>query len=444
LEESPDPYLCIGSQLFTLLSQFSVNSLTGLGAMALLLFFSAMISGSEIAYFSLTHNHIADIRELKKSNDKRILSLLEQPNTLLATILITNNVLNIAIIILSTFIFRAFFELQIHPVLEFLIQVAAVTFLILLFAEVLPKVYATRHPKNLSSIMSGPLIVLRSLLSPLSSLLVKSTRIIDIQMEKKRPNLSMHELSHALEITSKKTTSEEDKKLLRGIVRFGNIYVREIMKSRVDVVAVDKDTQFKELISIIREAGYSRIPVYRENFDNVEGILYIKDLLPYLDKDDNFKWQELLRNAFFVPESKRINDLLKEFQEKKIHMAIVVDEYGGTAGLVTLEDILEEIVGEINDEFDMEEAIYSKIDANTFVFEGKTLLKDFCKITGTDDDIFNEVKGEADTLAGLILEIKQEIPFKDARINYKYFVFEIESVDKRRIKRIKVKIRTKA
>lgn len=444
MEDSPDPYLYIGSQLFTLLNQFSVNSLTGLGVMAILLFFSAMISGSEIAYFSLTHNHIADIRESKKSNDKRILSLLEQPNTLLATILITNNVLNIAIIILSTFIFRAFFDLQMHPVPEFLIQVAAVTFLILLFAEVLPKVYATRHPKNLSSMMSGPLIVLRSLLSPLSSLLVKSTRIIDIQMEKKRPNLSMHELSHALEITSNKTTTEEDKKLLRGIVRFGNIYVREIMKSRVDVVAIDKDTKFKELISIIREAGYSRIPVYRENFDNVEGILYIKDLLPYLDKDDSFKWQELLRNAFFVPESKRINDLLKEFQEKKIHMAIIVDEYGGTAGLVTLEDILEEIVGEINDEFDMEEAIYSKIDANTFVFEGKTLLKDFCKITGNDDDIFNEVRGEADTLAGLILEIKQEIPFKGARINYKDFTFEIESVDKRRIKSIKVKIRTKA
>jgi putative hemolysin len=444
LEESPDPYLCIGSQLFTLLNQFSINSLTGLGAMAILLFFSAMISGSEIAYFSLTHNHIEDIRELKKSNDKRIFSLLEQPNTLLATILITNNVLNIAIVILSTFIFRAFFDLQMHPVPEFLIQVAAVTFLILLFAEVLPKVYATRHPKNISSMMSGPLIVLRSLLSPLSSLLVKSTRIIDTQMEKKRPNLSMHELSHALEITSNKTTTEEDKKLLRGIVRFGNIYVREIMKSRVDVVAVDKDTRFKKLISIIREAGYSRIPVYRENFDNVEGILYIKDLLPYLDKDDSFKWQELLRNAFFVPESKRINDLLKEFQEKKIHMAIIVDEYGGTAGLVTLEDILEEIVGEINDEFDMEETIYSKIDANTFVFEGKTLLKDFCKITGIDDDIFNEVRGEADTLAGLILEIKQEIPFKGAQINYDDFTFEIESVDKRRIKSIKVKIRNKA
>ena len=441
MEESPDPYLCISAHLFTLLSQFSINALLGMGAMVVLLFFSAMISGSEIAYFSLTHNHLASIREFKKANDKKILSLLERPNQLLATILITNNVVNIAIIILSTFVFRAFFEMQMHPVLGFLIQVAAVTFLILLFAEVLPKVYASRNPVRFASMMSSPLIILRKLLSPLSSLLVKTTRIIDTRMEKKRPNLSMHELSHALEITSDDKTTEEDKKLLRGIVRFGNIYVREIMKSRVDVVAVENNTRFETLLEIIREAGYSRIPVYRENFDNVEGILYIKDLLPYLDKDVDFKWQELLRNAFFVPESKRINDLLKEFQEKKIHMAIVVDEYGGTAGLVTLEDILEEIVGEINDEFDMEEAIYSKIDAGTYVFEGKTLLKDFTRITGTDDEVFNEVRGEADTLAGLILEIKQEIPFKGARIRYKQFDFEIEGVDKRRIKSIKVKVR---
>ena len=442
MEESPDPYLCISGHLFTLLSQFSINALLGLGAMAVMLFFSAMISGSEIAYFSLTHNHIVKIRKRKKPGDKKILSLLERPNKLLATILITNNVVNIAIIILSTFVFRSFFDMQMHPVLEFLIQVAAVTFLILLFAEVLPKVYASRHPVHFSSMMSSPLIFLRKALSPLSSLLVKTTNLIDTRMQKKRPNLSMNELSHALEITSDDFTTEEDKKLLRGIVRFGNIYVREIMKSRVDVIAVDRNTLFNDLIGIIREAGYSRIPVYKENFDNVEGILYIKDLLPYLDKDDSFKWQELLRNAFFVPESKRINDLLKEFQEKKIHMAIVVDEYGGTAGLVTLEDILEEIVGEINDEFDMEEAIYSKIDAATYVFEGKTLLKDFCKITGTEDDIFNEIRGEADTLAGLILEIKQEIPFKGAHIKYKQFDFEIESVDKRRIKSIKVKIRS--
>ena len=441
MEESSDPYLCLAVHLITLLSQFSPEVLYGLGTMGFLLLVSAMVSGSEIAYFSLTHNHISNIRKQQHPTDKKILSLLERPNRLLATILITNNVINIAIIILSTFVFSALFDLELHPILQFLIQVAAITFLILLFAEILPKVYAARHPVRFSAIMAGPLLILRRLLFPLSSLLVKTTRIIDKRMEKKRPNLSMHELSHALEITSDESTSEEDKKLLRGIVRFGNIYVREIMKSRVDVVAVEEETPFRDLIKVIREGGYSRIPVYRDNFDNVEGILYIKDLLPHLDKNDDFKWQELLRNAFFVPESKRINDLLKEFQEKKIHMAIVVDEYGGTAGLVTLEDILEEIVGEINDEFDMEEAIYSKIDDSTFVFEGKTLLKDFCKIVGVEDDVFDEIRGEADTLAGLILEIKQEIPFKGAKINYHYFEFEIEGVDKRRIKRIKVKIK---
>ncbi len=444
MEESSDPYLCTIVQLITIANHFSIHSILGFGLMVLMLFFSAMVSGAEISFFSLTHNQIATLREKKKASDHKVLSLLERPNKLLATILIANNVINIAIIIFSTILFRSFFEMQLHPVLAFLIQVAAVTLLILLFAEVLPKVYASRKPEIFSAIMANPLIFLRNLLSPLSSLLVKTTRIIDKRMEKKRPNLSMHELSHALEITSDDKTSEEDKKLLRGIVRFGNTYVREIMKSRVDVVAVERNTPFRELLGVIMEAGYSRIPVYSENFDNVEGILYIKDLLPYLDQGTDFNWQGLLRNAFFVPESKRINELLKDFQEKKIHMAIVVDEYGGTAGLVTLEDILEEIVGEINDEFDMEEAIYSKIDANNYVFEGKTLLKDFCKITGTDDDIFNEIRGESDTLAGLILEIKQEIPFKGARIHYKHFEFEIEGVDKRRIKSIKVKIRAKA
>ncbi len=439
LEDSPDPYSCLAAQLQLLIHDFSFEALIGLGAILVLLFFSAMVSGSEIAFFSLTHNHIEGFRKKQRASDSRIMALLERPNQLLATILIANNVINIAIIILSTIVFRAFFEMTLHPILAFVVQVALVTFLILLFAEVLPKVYASRHPLRFSAAMAVPLLVLRKAFQPLSSLLVKTTRIIDKRMEKKRPNLSMSELSHALEITTHDTGNEEDKKLLRGIVRFGNTYVREIMKSRLDVVAVEYNTPFQALINIIQEAGYSRIPVYRDSFDNVEGILYIKDLLPHLEKGDDFQWQKLLRSAFFVPESKRINDLLKEFQEKKIHLAIVVDEYGGTSGLVTLEDILEEIVGEINDEFDMEEAIYSKLDANTFVFEGKTLLKDFCKIAGVEDDVFNEVKGEADTLAGLILEIKQEIPYRGEKIKYGQFEFEIEGVDRRRIKRIKVK-----
>ncbi len=440
MEDPSEPYSCTVTILVALSQQISTEAFLGLGVMLLLLFFSAMVSGSEIAFFSLTHNHIEYLRKGEKKIHRKTLALLERPNTLLATILIANNVINIAIIILSTMVFRAFFTLEIPGVLAFILQVALVTFLILLFAEVLPKIYASRYPQRFSEKMTAPLLVLRKFFQPLSNLLVKSTKLIDKRMEKKRPKISMHELSHALEITSDEGTTEEDKQLLRGIVRFGNIYVREIMKSRVDTVAVEYNTPFSRLIEVIRDAGYSRIPVYRNNFDNVEGILYIKDLLPYLDKGTDFQWQKLIRNVFFVPESKRINDLLKEFQEKKIHLAIVVDEYGGTSGLITMEDILEEIVGEINDEFDMEQAIYSKLDNNTFVFEGKTLLKDFCKITGVEDDIFNEARGEADTLAGLILEIEQEIPFKGAKIKAGIFEFEIESVDKRRIKRIKVSI----
>lgn len=439
MEDSSEPYSCLAAHLIALLHHFPFEAIAGTAAMLLLLFFSAMVSGSEIAFFSLTHSHIETFRKRQTAADRKLLSLLERPNQLLATILIANNVTNIAIIILSTTVFRSVVDVALPPILAFILQVIFVTFLILLFAEVLPKVYASRHPERFSLLMATPLLVLRKFFQPVSTLLVKTTTIIDKRMEKKRPNLSMNELSHALEITTDNSATEEDKKLLRGIVQFGNTYVREIMKSRIDAVAVEYNTDFKTLVSIIQDAGYSRIPVYIENFDNVEGILYIKDLLPHLEEGDDFQWQKLLRSAFFVPESKRINDLLKEFQEKKIHMAIVVDEYGGSSGLVTLEDILEEIVGEINDEFDMEEAIYSKLDANNYVFEGKTLLKDFCKITGVDDDVFYEVKGESDTLAGLILEIKQEIPYRGEKINYGQFEFEIEGVDKRRIKRIKVK-----
>ncbi len=441
MTDSTETFLWLAHNLATISLHLSPNILLGLVTTLLLLFFSAMISGSEVAFFSLTHNQIERFRKQQKPGDKLVLSLLEKPNRLLATILIANNVINIGIIILSSIILSPLTALDIHPALAFILQVALITFIILLFAEILPKVYASRHAERFAAIMAGPLLLLRRLFYPLSSLLVKTTRIIDKRMAKKRPNLSMHELSHALDITTDDTTTEEDRKLLRGIVRFGNTYVREIMKARVDVVSVEFNTPFATLIEIIKDAGYSRIPVYRNSFDNVEGILYIKDLLPYLEKKSDFAWQKLLRIGFFVPESKRISDLLKEFQEKKIHMAIVVDEYGGTSGLVTLEDILEEIVGEINDEFDMEEAFYSRIDANTYIFEGKTLLKDFCKITGVNDEVFNDVKGEADTLAGLILEIKQEIPFKGARISFNQFEFEVEGVDKRRIKAIKVKVK---
>lgn len=409
--------------------------------MLVLLLLSALVSGSEVAFFSLNHSQLEDLRKKQTASSRNVIKLLEKPKRLLATILIANNVINIAIIIISTMVFSGFIDFDLHPVLGFVVQVILVTFIILVFAEVLPKVYAAQHSIQFASSMASPLLGLRRFFWPLSTMLVKSTNMIDTRMGKKRPNLSMDELSHALEITANSTTTEEDKNILRGIVRFGNIYAREIMRSRVDVVAVEISTPFSSLLPIILDAGYSRIPVYRESFDNVVGILYIKDLLPYLEKGDEFDWTKLVRPCFFVPESKKINDLLKEFQEKKIHMAVVVDEYGGTSGIVTLEDILEEIVGEINDEFDTDEGIYSKVDANTFVFEGKTLLKDFCKITGADYELFSDIKGEADTLAGLILEIKQELPFKGEKIMFRNYEFQVEGVDNRRIKRIRVEIK---
>ena len=443
LEDSPDPYSCCIPSLLLFIDSIPANAILGIAAVMVLLLFSGLISGSEVAFFSLTHNHIEDIRKKKTAPFKNIITLLEKPKRLLATILIANNVINIAIILISAMVFTELFDFSSSPVMGFVVQVIMVTFILLVFGEVMPKVYSGQNPVKFASFMSTPLIGIRRFFWPLSSLLVRSTRIIDERLGKKRSNLSMDDLSHALDITADNTATEEDKKILRGIVSFGNIDAREIMRSRVDVVAVEITLSFSKLLPVILEAGYSRVPVYRESFDNVEGILYIKDLLPYLEKGDDFDWTQLVRPCFFVPESKKISDLLREFQEKKIHLAVVVDEYGGTSGIVTLEDILEEIVGEINDEFDTDEGIFSKLDANTYVFEGKTLLKDFCKITGTDYSLFSEVKGEADTLAGLLLEIKQELPFKGEKVHFRNFEFLVEGVDNRRIKRIKVAIKPK-
>ncbi len=441
MEDSPEPYSCVASLVLSFFNTFNAEAAIALLVMFSLLVFSALVSGSEIAFFSLKHSQLDDLREDGSSSAQKILSLMERPKRLLATILIANNVINIAVIIISTFITSIVFNFQDYFILGFVIQVVVITFLILLFAEVLPKVYATQNVLKFALNMAGAMIRLRQFFYPLSSLLVKTTSFIDKRIETKHGGISANELSHAIDIAHEEKGTEEDKQLLYGIVQFSNIYAREIMKSRMDVVAVDEKTTFDELIKIIVDAGYSRIPVFRENFDNVTGILYIKDLLPHLDNGPDFKWVNLIRSCFFVPESKKINDLLKEFQEKKIHMAIVVDEYGGTSGIITLEDILEEIVGEINDEFDIEETIYSKIDEQNFVFEGKTLLKDFCKITGIDYSGFNEIKGEADTLAGLILEIRQELPFKGEKISFDEFDMIVDAVDNRRIKRISVKLK---
>lgn len=441
MEDSPEPYSCIVSVSLTFFNTFNAEAATGIFVMILLLVFSALVSGSEIAFFSLNHSQLDDLRDNGGTKESRVLNLLDRPKRLLATILITNNVVNIAVIILSTFVFSIIFNYEENIILGFVVQVIVVTFLILLFAEVLPKVYATQNALRFALSVAGIMLTLRRIFYPLSSVLVKSTNFIDKRLAVKKSGLSANELSHAIDITHDEKGTEEDKQLLYGIVQFSNIYAREIMKSRMDVVAVDEKTPFAELINVIVEAGYSRIPVYRESFDNVTGILYIKDLLPYLDTDTDFKWQTLIRKCFFVPESKKINDLLKEFQEKKIHMAIVVDEYGGTSGIITMEDILEEIVGEINDEFDIEETIFSKIDDLNYVFEGKALLKDFCKITGVDYTIINDIKGEADTMAGLILEIKKELPYKGEKLSFDDFDLIVDAVDNRRIKRIQVKLK---
>jgi putative hemolysin len=347
----------------------------------LLLFLSALISGSEVAFFSLNPSQLHELREQSNRINNRVLDLLAAPKKLLATILIANNFVNVSIIIISTVIAGKLFVVEASPVLAFILQVLVVTTLILLFGEILPKMLASHYSLKYSRMISGMMRALSLVFQPLSLLLVNSTSFIDKRITPKGHEVSLSELGEAIEITADNTTPEEDRKILKGIVKFGIIEVKEIMKARIDVTAVDVNTSFDELLHIIMNSGYSRIPVYKNSFDEVLGILYIKDLLPYLDQSSQINWPDLLRPAFFVPENKRINDLLQEFRAKKIHLAIVVDEYGGTSGIVTLEDIIEEIVGEINDEFDIEgeDIIYSQIDSQHFVFEGKTLLNDFAR-----------------------------------------------------------------
>jgi len=438
-----DPHLYSFKILLSVLSgNMSAGLIIGIVVVFLLLFFSAMISGSEIAFFSFSPANLKHLRDNETSNNRIILSLLDLPKRLLATILISNNFVNVGIVILSSYLINETFNFTDFPVLGFIIEVVVITTFILLFGEIIPKIYAAQKPVLFATIMAKPLRFMTKLFYPLSILLVKFTSVIDKRIARKGVDVSMSDLSDAIDITADENMDEADTKILKGIVRFTDIDVREIMKSRVDVTALDMETPFNEVLETIIESGYSRIPVFEETFDNVKGVLYIKDLLPHLDEKDDYDWLSLLRKPFFVPENKKINDLLKEFQEKKIHLAIIVDEYGGTSGIVTLEDILEEIVGEISDEFDTEEdeVDYKKIDDKTYLFEGKTSINDFCKITGLDDDTFDDIKGESDSLAGLILELEGEIPEKGSSITFKNFVFEVNTVDERRIKKIRVTI----
>ena len=402
----------------------------------LLLLCSALISGSEVAFFSLD---AAKWDSEKEDDIEPIKKLLKRPNYLLATILISNNFINVAIVILSTFITNRLFDFSYYPFLSFFIQVIVVTFALLLMGEVIPKVYANQKSLGFAKLMATPLLVLSRLFSPLSNLLVSSTTIIEKKFRSKGYKISVDELSSALDLAGQNDTKEEEKRILRSIVEFGNIQVKEIMKSRVDVIALDQNTSFEDVKKVVISCGFSRIPVYKENFDSVLGILYIKDLLPFL-KHKKFEWANLIRTPFFVPEGKMIDDLLKEFQEKKIHLAIVVDEYGGTSGIVTLEDIIEEIVGEINDEFDDDGIQFSKLDDENYIFEGKTSLNDVLKTIDGEIDFFDDIKGDSDTLAGLILEMKGDIPSHGEKLHYEHYEFTVESVDRRRVKRVKVTI----
>lgn len=417
---------------------FSVYLIVSMVIVLALLFASALVSGSEVAYFSLNANDKQKLKKKGKTN-QIVLKNLENPEKLLATILVTNNFVNIGIIILTANITNSLITIQNSPVLEFMFQVVLITFLLLLFGEILPKLYATHFALGFARFMALPLQMLEKVFRPLNSLLIVSTSFINTRLQKHQKNVSMDEISQALKLTSDQELSEE-KEILEGIVKFGNKNVAEIMKPRVDVVSLDIKTSFKTVLNVIVDSGFSRIPVYIGSFDNIKGILYIKDILPHSHKTDSFNWQTLIRPPFYVPETKKINSLLKEFQKSKVHLAVVVDEYGGTSGIVTLEDILEEIVGEIVDEFDEEDNFFTQVSENVFLFDGKTLLGDFFKILKCDETVFDSVKGDAETLAGLILELKGEIPVLHEKIEYNQFHFTIEAVDNRRIKQIKIEI----
>ena len=414
---------------------FSYNFLTPLFSCLLLLIGSGLISGSEIAFFALSPSNKNHLKESNLKNHKIILKLIDSPKMLLATILISNNIINIAIIIISSLIFTNYIHFNSY-ILNFIFQIFLTTFLILLFGEVIPKTYANQKPLLVAEIMAIPLLFLQKILSPISRILVKSTNMINDNV-RKQSSLSAKKLSKAIHITS--DTKEEEKKFFEGIIQFGQTDVKQIMKARIDIVALEINNSFEEVISTILNSGYSRIPVYNKTIDQIKGILYIKDLLPYFDIR-NYDWQSTIREPFFVPESKKIDDLLKEIKERKMHLVVVVDEYGGTSGIVTLEDIIEEIVGDISDEFDQEDIIYSKIDEKTYSFDGKTSLNDFYRILNIDGDIFEQTKGDADTIAGFVLEKIEKIPEEGHKFNFDNFTFTIEKINKKRIISIKITI----
>ena len=409
-----------------------------------LLAMSGFASASEIAFFSLSPTDLSELDPEHHAKDRGIVLLRDDSERTLATILITNNFVNVTIIMLCNLVFASIIHFGPKAVwLEFVSLTVLLTFLLLLFGEIMPKVYSRQNALRFCRFSVGGILFLRKLFWPLETILIKSGGFAEKVMQKKNRQLSVDDLEQALELTDKEDIKDEQS-MLQGIIRFGDETAKEVMTSRQDIVNLDILSSFSDVLKCVVENNYSRIPVYQDNTDNIRGILYIKDLLPHLSKPAGFRWQSLIRPPYFVPETKKIDDLLREFQENKVHIAIVVDEYGGTSGLVTLEDILEEIVGEINDEYDEEEKVYSKLNYNTYLFEGKVLLTDFCKILNIDDSEFEEVEGDADSLAGLLLELKGDFPSAHEKIDYKNFTFEILSIEERRISRVKVTIHSKA
>lgn len=418
------------------LSAINISTILSFLLLFILLFCSALISGAEVAIFSLTKLDIED-----EAADKRIevvSVLLERPKKLLATILVANNFINIAVVILFAYLGDVLFGGIASQLVKFVLEVVVITFLILLFGEILPKIYASRNRVKFAKLMAYPIKFLDVVFSPLSLPMRAITLGIHNKLGKQKSSISVDQLSQALELTSHQDTSAEEQKILQGIVSFGNTDTKQVMKPRIDIFALSTQDTFEEIIPQIIEKGYSRIPVFNENIDNIQGILYVKDLLPYTNKS-TFNWLELLREPFFVPENKKLDDLMSEFQERKVHLAVVVDEYGGTSGLISLEDVIEEIVGDISDEFDDEDLVYSKLDDKNFVFEAKTALKDFYKVIKLEDQsLFEDQKGEAETLAGFVLEISGKFPKRNSKIKFEDYMFTIEALDKKRIKRLKI------
>ncbi|WP_298556560.1 gliding motility-associated protein GldE [uncultured Algibacter sp.] len=431
----PDPTSCI-----LLIMAIDISVVFSFALLFLLLVCSALISGAEVALFSLNRS---DVEEGLEHNSKRIeilSGLLKHPKKLLATILVANNFINIAIVILFAFLGDFMFGNISSPQIKFIVEVVVITFLILLFGEILPKIYASRNNLKFATFMAYPLRFLDVILSPISLPMRSVTLGIHNKLGKRKSNLSVDQLSQALELTSEEDTTKEEQKILQGIVSFGNTDTKQVMKPRMDIFALNIEQKYLEIMPDIIENGYSRIPVYKDSMDTIEGILYVKDLLPYVDRK-KFDWTTLIREPFFVPENKKLDDLMAEFQEKKVHLAVVVDEYGGTSGLISLEDIIEEIVGDISDEFDDEDLTYSKLDDHNYVFEGKTALKDFYKIIRLENDtVFEENKGEAETIAGFVLEISGSFPKLNSKIKFENYVFIIEAMDRKRIKLVKFTI----